>query len=79
MKADEIIGNMWRAGLFVYQWQVARLAQPVDRQQWSMTPQTVNAVNMPLQNALNLSAAILEAPFFELKATDAFSLNPEIK
>ena len=40
-------------------------AKPVDRHEWSMTPQTVNAVNLPLQNALNFPAAILQPPFFD--------------
>ncbi len=40
-------------------------AAAVDRKEWSMTPQTVNAVNLPLQNALNFPAAILQPPFFD--------------
>jgi putative endopeptidase len=43
----------------------------VDKGEWWMTPQTVNAVNLPLQNALNFPAAILEAPFFDPNADDA--------
>jgi len=50
---------------------VARLGKPVDRKEWSMTPQTVNAVNLPLQNALNFPAAILQPPFFDPKAPAA--------
>ena len=48
-----------------YRREIARLGQPVDRKEWSMTPQTVNAVNLPLQNALNFPAAILQPPFFD--------------
>ena len=73
IKAGDAFGNMWRGGLFVYQGAIARLGKPVNRHQWSMTPQTVNAVNLPLQNALNFPAAILEPPFFDAKATDAFN------
>jgi putative endopeptidase len=45
----------------------ARIGSAVDRHEWSMTPQTVNAVNLPLQNALNFPAAILQPPFFDPK------------
>src|ERR1700682_493607 len=65
VKADDIFGNMWRGSLFDYHREVARLGLPVDRKEWSMTPQTVNAVNLPLQNALNFPAAILQPPFFD--------------
>ena len=65
VKADDIFGNVWRGNLFQYRRQVGRLGAPVDRHEWSMTPQTVNAVNLPLQNALNFPAAILQPPFFD--------------
>ena len=57
---DDAIGNAERAELFEYRRQLAKLGQPVDRTEWWMTPQTVNAVNLPLQNALNFPAAILQ-------------------
>ena len=65
VKADDIFGNIRRGDLFKYHREVARLGTPVDRKEWSMTPQTVNAVNLPLQNALNFPAAILQPPFFD--------------
>jgi putative endopeptidase len=65
MKADDIFGNIRRGHLAEYHRQVARLGKPVDRKEWSMTPQTVNAVNLPLQNALSFPAAILQPPFFD--------------
>ncbi|HTW30146.1 MAG TPA: M13 family metallopeptidase [Candidatus Sulfotelmatobacter sp.] len=71
VKADDIFGNIWRGGLASYQRQVARLGKQVDRKEWSMTPQTVNAVNLPLQNALNFPAAILQPPFYDPKAPAA--------
>ena len=71
VKADDIFGNLWRAEIFDYQYEIGRLGTPVDRHEWSMTPQTVNAVNLPLQNALNFPAAILEPPFFDAKAPAA--------
>ncbi len=71
VKPDDIFGNLWRGRLFEYHYQVDRLGSPVDRKQWSMEPQTVNAVNLPLQNALNFPAAILQPPFFDAKAPAA--------
>ncbi|HEU5337213.1 MAG TPA: M13 family metallopeptidase, partial [Terriglobales bacterium] len=68
VKPDDLFGNVWRSGLFKYQHDIGRLGGPVNRHEWSMTPQTVNAVNLPLQNALNFPAAILEPPFFDPKA-----------
>jgi putative endopeptidase len=65
IKPDDIFGNIWRSRLTDYRRDVARLGKPVDRKEWSMTPQTVNAVNLPLQNALNFPAAILQPPFFD--------------
>jgi endothelin-converting enzyme/putative endopeptidase len=65
VKADDIFGNIWRGRRSDYRREIARLGQPVDRKEWSMTPQTVNAVNLPLQNALNFPAAILQPPFFD--------------
>jgi putative endopeptidase len=71
VKADDIFGNIWRGDLFDYQRDLARLGKTIDRKEWSMTPQTVNAVNLPLQNALNFPAAILQPPYFDPKAPDA--------
>ncbi len=71
VKADDIFGNIWRSSLFEYRKRIARLGKPVDRKEWSMTPQTVNAVNLPLQNALNFPAAILQPPFFDPQAPAA--------
>lgn len=69
----DAVGNQARSDMFEYHYSVDRIGQPVDRHEWSMTPQTVNAVNLPLQNALNFPAAILERPFFDAKANDAFN------
>jgi predicted metalloendopeptidase len=66
----DALGNLQRAELFEYHRQLAKLQQPVDRSEWWMTPQTVNAVNLPLQNALNFPAAILQSPYFD-PAADA--------
>lgn len=71
VKADDIFGNLWRGDMFEYHRQLGRLGAPVDRKEWSMTPQTVNAVNLPLQNALNFPAAILQPPYFDPHAPAA--------
>lgn len=71
IRADDALGNRLRAEQFEYAHQRAKLGQPVDRGEWWMTPQTVNAVNLPLQNALNFPAAILQPPFFDPKADAA--------
>jgi putative endopeptidase len=71
VKPDDLFGNLWRGKLFEYRRQVARLGMQVDRHEWCMTPQTVNAVNLPLQNGLNFPAAILMPPFFDPQAPAA--------
>lgn len=68
---DDAFGNAVRAEQFHYDRQVARLGQKVDKTAWAMPPQLVNAVNLPLQNAMNFPAAILQPPFFDPAASDA--------
>lgn len=70
IRRDDLFGNELRSELFEYHRAIDRLGKPVDRREWCMTPQTVNAVNLPLQNALNFPAAILEPPFFDAKAPE---------
>ena len=67
----DALGNARRAELFEYKYQLGKLHQPVDRGEWWMTPQTVNAVNLPLQNALNFPAAIIQPPYFDVNADAA--------
>lgn len=71
VKADDLFGNLWRGNLAEYQRQVARLGSTIDRKEWSMTPQTINAVNLPLQNALNFPAGYLQPPYFDPQAPAA--------
>lgn len=71
IKPGDAFGNAWRASLWKYHEAVALLGKPVDRHKWAMTPQTVNAVEIPLQNSLNFPAAILQPPFFDPKAPAA--------
>jgi putative endopeptidase len=71
VKPGDAFGNLDRARLYEYHFQVDRLGTIVDRHEWSMTPQTVNAVNLPLQDALNFPAAILQPPVFDPNAPAA--------
>ncbi|WP_158748245.1 M13 family metallopeptidase [Acidobacterium sp. S8] len=71
IKPDDVFGNFWRGSLAAYHREIGRLGTPVDRHRWCMTPQTVNAVNLPLQNGLNFPAAILQPPFFDPQAPAA--------
>ncbi|HVI06960.1 MAG TPA: M13 family metallopeptidase [Candidatus Binatia bacterium] len=71
VKSDDLFGNVWRADLSEYRRRVALLGTPIDRKEWTMTPQTINAVNLPLYNALNFPAGILQPPFFDPKAPAA--------
>ncbi|WP_294301175.1 M13 family metallopeptidase [uncultured Sphingomonas sp.] len=56
-----------------YRHQLAKIGKPLDRAEWWMTPQTINAVNLPVQNALNFPAAILQPPFFDPAADPAYN------
>ena len=64
----DALGNAQRSELFDYKWSLSKLKTPVDKTEWWMTPQTVNAVNLPLQNALNFPAAFLNPPYFDMNA-----------
>ncbi|BDT58061.1 peptidase M13 [Massilia varians] len=67
----DALGNVLRAQEFHYVQQLAKLKQKPKKTEWAMPPQLVNAVNLPLQNALNFPAAILQPPFYDPKASDA--------
>jgi putative endopeptidase len=64
VQAGDALGNHERAIEFRYRYQLSKLGKPVDRGEWWMTPQLVDAVNLPVQNALNFPAAVLQPPFF---------------
>jgi putative endopeptidase len=61
----DALGNWSRADLYAYRRQLAKLGEPVDRSEWVMNAQLVNAVNLPAMNALNFPAAILQPPYFD--------------
>jgi len=68
---DDLIANVRAARNFEYQRAINKLGSPVDRGEWSMTPQTVNAQYSSLRNAITFPAALLQPPFFNVKADDA--------
>jgi putative endopeptidase len=70
---NDAYANQKNSGLFEYRHQIAKIGKPMDRSEWWMPPQLVNAVNLPVQNALNFPAAILQRPFFDPKADAAFN------
>ena len=71
LRRDDYLGNIQRAAIFETRREVARVGQTVDRTEWHMTPQTVNAYFNPLQNEIVFPAGILQPPFFDVNADDA--------
>jgi Predicted metalloendopeptidase len=67
---DSYLANVLAAREFNYRWNIAKIGQPVDRDEWGMSPQTVNAYYSPLRNEIVFPAAILQPPFFDPEATD---------
>jgi putative endopeptidase len=65
VRRGEALGNFKRAELFEYRRNLAKLGQPVDRSEWVMNAQLVNAVNLPAMNAINFPAAVLQPPYFD--------------
>ena len=70
-RPDDLVANVRAAHQFAYQRGINKLGQAVDRGEWSMLPQTVNAQFSPLKNAITFPAALLQPPFFNVKAEDA--------
>lgn len=68
---NDFYGNGVRAAEFEYNRNLAKLGKPVDRTEWGMNPQTVNAYYNPSLNEIVFPAAILKPPFFDLNADDA--------
>ena len=73
IKRDGYIANIRAADKFNHAWEMAKIGKPVDRREWGMTPQTINAYYNPLQNEIVFPAAILQPPFFDAKADDALN------
>ncbi|HEX6571092.1 MAG TPA: M13-type metalloendopeptidase [Steroidobacteraceae bacterium] len=68
---DDLVGNVVRAREVNAKRELAKVGKPVDKTEWGMTPQTVNAYYNPLANEIVFPAAILQPPFFDMKADDA--------
>ncbi|RPI13847.1 MAG: M13 family peptidase [Lysobacterales bacterium] len=71
VRRDDLVGNVLRAREVNTKRELAKLGRPVDRTEWYMTPQTVNAYYNPLGNEIVFPAAILQPPFFDMNADDA--------
>jgi len=71
VRANDAFGNAKRQSEFDWRYDVARLDRPTDKDEWYMTPQTVNAYYNPVFNEVVFPAAILQAPFFDPKADPA--------
>jgi predicted metalloendopeptidase len=71
----DALGNFERAELFEYEHVLGKIGKPVDRGEWWMTPQTFDALNMPLQNSLNFPAALLQPPLFDPDADPAINFG----
>ncbi|MEQ9411393.1 MAG: M13-type metalloendopeptidase [Fuerstiella sp.] len=71
IRPDDLIGNMIRSAKHEHQRMIDKLGKPVDRTEWGMTPQTVNAYYNPSKNEIVFPAAILQPPFFNAEADDA--------
>ncbi len=71
IRADDLLGNVMAANAFELDRSIAKIGSPIDRDEWLMTPQTVNAYYHPLRNEIVFPAAILQPPFFNEHADDA--------
>ena len=71
VKSDDLVGNVERSTYLESEYQIGKLTRPVDREEWLMTPQTINAYYNPVKNEIVFPAAILQAPFFDVTADDA--------
>ena len=68
---DNYIQNTWNCAAFNYQRNLDKIGKPVDKEEWGMTPQTINAYYSPNMNEIVFPAAILQPPFFDANADDA--------
>ncbi len=68
---DDLVGNVMRSREVEYNRELNKLGKPIDRDEWGMTPQTINAYYNPEMNEIVFPAAILQPPFFDANADDA--------
>jgi len=71
LEPGDVVGNLWRARRFEYDHDLAHLGHPIDKTEWGMTPQTVNAYYSPTRNEIVFPAAILQPPVFDAAGDDA--------
>ena len=71
IKRDDLVGNIERSEMFEWRYRLDRIDEAVDRNEWYMTPPTINAYYTPRFNAIFFPAAILQPPFFDANADDA--------
>ncbi|WP_131105657.1 M13 family metallopeptidase [Ornithinimicrobium sufpigmenti] len=71
LEPTDLVGNVRRGAAFETDRQLAKIGRPIDRDEWLMTPQTVNAYYHPMLNEIVFPAAILQPPFFDVEADDA--------
>jgi putative endopeptidase len=71
VKRDDLVGNVMRSRLVEGDRELNKLGKPIDREEWGMTPQTINAYYNPEMNEIVFPAAILQPPFFDANADDA--------
>jgi predicted metalloendopeptidase len=71
IRPDDLVGNLMRSAAVEHDRMIEKLGKPVDRTEWGMTPQTVNAYYNPSMNEIVFPAAILQPPFFDAEADDA--------
>jgi predicted metalloendopeptidase len=71
VKRDDLVGNVMRSRVVEAERELNKLGKPIDREEWGMTPQTINAYYNPEMNEIVFPAAILQPPFFDANADDA--------
>jgi predicted metalloendopeptidase len=73
VEPNDLFGNVMRSSVVEHNRNISKLGQPIDREEWGMTPQTVNAYYSPTKNEIVFPAAILQTPFFDLNAPKALN------
>ncbi len=75
IEKGDALGNSLRANAFETHRELAKIGKPLDKQEWQMTPPTVNAYYDPTENDINFPAGILQPPFYDFKADDALNFG----
>lgn len=71
IKPEDALGNSVRARIFAFEYDINKIGKPVNRDEWAMTPPTVNAYYDPSMNDINFPAGILQPPFYDKSTSDA--------